>query len=376
MKIIMIAPKTSTFINFRGDLMQAISQKGNEIVAICPEAGYEEVLQNLGARFELISLKKNSTTIFDNINYLNNLTKIIKKEKPDRIFAYTIKPVIFGSIAAKRAKVTEMYSMITGLGYVYAVNSFKTKILRIICGIGYKIAFKCNKKVIFQNKDDIDEFVRRKYLKREKCELVDGSGVNMERFKRNDLPKENTFLMVSRILKQKGVREYFEAAKIVKQKYPETQFLYVGAEDKTQLALNLEEVKEEFIDTGIINYCGESNDVPSYLAKCSVFVLPSYYREGIPRTLLEALAMGRPIITTDSIGCRETVRNGQNGFLIPIKDVQALANKMIYMIEHREELEKMADASYKYCKERFDVNIINKRMLEIMKIERKEEIKL
>lgn len=368
MKIVMIAPKTSTFINFRGDLMKAISEKGNEIIAICPEAGFEEILQNLGARCELISLKKNSTTILDNISYLNNLTKIIKREKPDKVFAYTIKPVIFGSIAAKRAKVTEMYSMITGLGYVYAVNSFKTKILQIICGIGYKIAFKFNKKVIFQNKDDIEEFVHRKYLKREKCELVDGSGVNMERFKRNELPKENTFLMVSRILKQKGVREYFEAAKIVKEKYPDTQFLYVGAEDKTQLALNLDEVKEEFIDTGIVNYCGESNDVPSYIVKSAVFVLPSYYREGVPRTLLEALAMGRPIITTDSIGCKETVKDGQNGFLVPIKDIQSLADKMIYMIEHRDELEKMSDASYEYCKERFDVNIINKRMLEIMEI--------
>lgn len=240
--------------------------------------------------------------------------------------------------------------------------------MRIICGIGYKIAFKYNKKVIFQNKDDINEFVNRKYLKKEKCELVDGSGVNMERFKRNPLPDNDVFLMVSRILKQKGVREYFEAAKLVKQKYPDTKFLYVGAEDKTQAALNLDEVREEFLDTGIINYCGESNDVPSYIAKSSVFVLPSYYREGVPRTLLEALSMGRPIITTDTVGCRETVKDGINGYFVPIKDSKALAEKMIYLIEHREVLQKMSDASYEYCKKRFDVDIINKRMLEIMKI--------
>lgn len=240
--------------------------------------------------------------------------------------------------------------------------------MRIICGIGYKIAFRYNKKVIFQNKDDVEEFIKRKYLKKEKCEVVDGSGVNLERFKRNPLPQENIFLMVSRILKQKGVREYFEAAKIVKEKYPNTQFLYVGAEDKTQAALNLNEVKEEFLDTGIINYCGESNDVPSYIAKSTVFVLPSYYREGVPRTLLEALAMGRPILTTNTIGCKETVKDGVNGFFVPIKDSKALAEKMIYMIEHRQELQKMSDASFEYCKKRFDVNIINKRMLEIMDI--------
>ena len=234
--------------------------------------------------------------------------------------------------------------------------------------MGYKIAFKYNKKVIFQNKDDVEEFVNRKYLKKDKCEIVDGSGVNMERFKRNPLPSGNIFLMVSRILKQKGVREYFEAAKIVKQKYPEAEFLYVGAEDKTQAALNLDEVREEFLDTGIVNYCGESNDVPSYIAKSTVFVLPSYYREGVPRTLLEALSMGRPIITTDTVGCRETVRDGVNGYFVPIKDSKALADKMIYLIEHRDILQKMSDASYEYCKKRFDVNIINKRMLEIMEI--------
>lgn len=368
MKILMIAPKTSTFINFRGDLMKSISTKGNEIVAICPEGGYEDVLKELGARCILVPLKKTSTTIFDNLAYLNHLTKIVKEEKPDKIFAYTIKPVIFGSIAAKRAKIKEMYSMITGLGYVYAVDSLKTKILQWICGTGYKIAFKFNKKVIFQNKDDIEEFVKRKYLKKEKCELVDGSGVNMGRFRKNDLPEGNTFLMVSRILKQKGVREYFEAAKIVKEKYPETQFLYVGAEDKTQLALNLDEVRSEFLDTGIIHYCGESNDVPSYIAKSTCFVLPSYYREGVPRTLLEALAMGRPILTTNTVGCKETVKEGINGFFVPIKDAKVLAEKMMYMVEHRNELEEMSEASYQYCKERFDVNIINQRMLEIMGI--------
>lgn len=205
-------------------------------------------------------------------------------------------------------------------------------------------------------------------MKKDKCEVVDGSGVNLERFKRNALPDGNVFLMVSRILRQKGVKEYFEAAKIVKDKYPDAQFLYVGSEDKTQAALNIEEVKEEFLDTEIVNYCGESNDVPSYIAKSTVFVLPSYYREGVPRTLLEALAMGRPILTTDTVGCRETVKDGVNGYFVPIKDSNALAKKMIYLIENRNLLKEMSEASYDYCKERFDVKLINKKMLEIMKI--------
>ena len=225
MKIIIIAPKTSSLINFRGDLIKAIANKNNEIIAIGPENGFEEDINKVGGKFVQIELKKTSTSILDNLRYLKNLTNIIKKEKPDKIFAYTIKPIIFGSIAGKRANIKEIYSMVTGLGYVYSVDSLKTKVLRIICGIGYKLAFKYNTKVIFQNKDDKEEFIRRKYLKEEKCEVVDGSGVNMNKFKRNELPNKNVFLMVSRILKLKGVKEYFEAAKIVKAKYPDTEFL-------------------------------------------------------------------------------------------------------------------------------------------------------
>ena len=161
--------------------------------------------------------------------------------------------------------------------------------------------------------------------------------------------------------------EYCKAAKIVKEKYPDVRFLYLGAEDNTHNSLKLKDISE-YTTNDIVEYCGTTDDVPSFLKQITVSVLPSYYREGIPRTLLEALAMGRPIITTNSVGCKETVKDGINGFLVPIKDADALAEKMIYMIEHREELEKMSDESYKYCKERYDVNIINKKMLEIMEM--------
>ena len=292
----------------------------------------------------------------------------MKQEKPDVVLGYTIKPVIFGTLAAKKSKILNSYSLITGLGQVYSqFAGIKTKIIRTICGIAYKIVFKYNKKVIFQNIDDLEECVKRKYVKKEKCVVVDGSGVNLSKFERNPLPNKNVFLMISRMIKTKGTLEYCKAAQIVKSKYPDTEFLYLGKPENKKGYVGEEEIKQ-YINDKTITVLGETDNVPEIISKSAVMVLPSYYREGVPRTLLEALAMGRPIITTDSIGCRETVKEGKNGFIIPIKDVETLAEKMIYMIEHREELEKMSEESYQYCKEKFDVNIINKKMLEIMGI--------
>ena len=368
MKFMLISPKNRTVYNFRGELIKDIINKGYEVIVTGPNLENVEKIQNLGAKFIRVELDKESTGLFSNWKYYKSLVKIMKDEKPDIVLAYTIKPVIFGTLAAKKAKINNSYSLITGLGQVYSFDAnLKTKIIRFICGIAYKIIFKYNKRVIFQNKDDLEECVNRKYVKQEKCIVVDGSGVNLDKFSRTPLPNKNVFLMISRMIKTKGTIEYFKAAENVKKKY-NVEFLYLGKPENKNGYVKKEEI-ESFIQSNIVKILNETDNVPEVISKSSVVVLPSYYREGIPRTLLEALAMGRPIITTNSVGCKEAVKDGKNGFLVPIKDVNALAEKMIYMIEHRVELERMSDESYKYCKERFDVNIINKRMLEIMEIE-------
>ncbi|CZT57941.1 N, N'-diacetylbacillosaminyl-diphospho-undecaprenol alpha-1,3-N-acetylgalactosaminyltransferase [Eubacteriaceae bacterium CHKCI005] len=367
MKVLMIAPKTSTFINFRGDLIRDMVKHGCEVVVAVPESGYETVFEKLGAKQRLIHLEKNSLSVFGSLSYMTNLKRIMKEERPDKVFSYTIKPVIFGSLAAKLAKVPEIYSMVTGLGYLYAVDSAKTKLLRAICGMGYRLAFHFNKRVIFQNKDDITDFVKRHYLKREKCCLVDGSGVNLEIFKRNALPEDNHFLMVSRVLKQKGVLEYFEAAKMVKEVEPKAKFTYIGAIDQTSYSVKMEQLVP-YIEAGIVEYIPETNDVAKYQSQARFFVLPSYYREGIPRTLLEALAMGRPILTTDTVGCREAVEDQVNGLFVKPKDAKDLAEKMLWMMRHPEDCIKMGEAGYELCKRRFDVRIINREMLSFMEI--------
>lgn len=368
MKFMLISPKNRTVYNFRGDLIKEIIKKGYEVVVIGPNKDNIEKIEELGARFIEVNLDKDSTGIKSNIQYYNNLKKVMKEENPDIVLGYTIKPVIFGTLAAKKAKIKNTYSLITGLGQVYSqFATTKMKIIRFICGCAYKMTFKYNKKVIFQNIDDLNECVNRKYVNREKCVVVDGSGVNLEKFQRNDLPKENIFLMISRMIKTKGTMEYLQAAEIVKKKYPDTKFLYLGKPENKKRYIKEDDIRN-YKDNNIVEFLAETDDVPSVIAKSTVMVLPSYYREGIPRTLLEALAMARPIITTDSIGCREAVKDGVNGFCIPIKNVDVLAEKMISMIENREKLEKMSEESYNYCRKKFDVNIINEKMMKIMNI--------
>lgn len=371
-KMLMIASKAKAHINFRGDLTKEIIRQGYDVTLIVPHDLYKKELEDMGIKVIVMPYNKNSISIKNNLKTIRQMQKIIEDEKPDIVFAYTIKPIILGTIASKKAKVKKIYSMVTGLGHIYSDNSLKTRIIRMVCGIGYKYAFKYNEKVIFQNIDDINEVVKRKYIKREKCELVNGSGVNMERFKRTPLPEKNVFLMVSRVLKEKGVVEYFEAARKVKEKCKDAEFMFVGEIDKTNYAVDIDKL-ERYVQEKIVNLIPETDDVGSFIDKCRVFVLPTYYREGVPRVNLEALSKGRPIITTRMPGCKETVVEGKNGLFVNIKDVEDLTEKMMWMINNHEKLQDMSDESYKLCKEKFEINIINKRMLEIMEIVNNEQ---
>ena len=278
-KVLIVAPKTSNLINFRGDLIKDIRKKGYEVTAIVPEKESEDYFEQLGVKLRFINLDKNSFSLFKTYEYYKELVRIMKEEKPDKVFSYTIKPVVFGSLAASKAKVKEIYSLVCGLGYLFSVNTLKVKLIRTFCGLGYKWALSKNNKVVFQNQDDIDEFTRRGYVKKEKCELVNGSGVNLVKFTRNDIPTDRvSFIMVSRVLKEKGVLEYFEAAKRVREKYPEAKFTYIGAIDKNVNALGLDTL-QPYIDNGDVEYIPETTTVEKYLAEASVFVLPSYYRD-------------------------------------------------------------------------------------------------
>lgn len=366
MKVLIIAGYTPSLIKFRGNLIQDMVKEGHEVVTIAPEEGYEKEIKELGAEFIQLDFNRTGSNPIKDLMLIFKIRKVVKKIQPDLVFSYTIKPVIYGSLGAKLAGVKHIYSMVTGLGHAFMGVTLKQKVVGMIAKTLYKIGLLVNKKVIFQNQDDIDEFVNLHLVSNNKCKLVSGSGVDLKRFQASELPEKPVFLMICRLLKEKGVIEYLEAAKIVKQKYPKAIFKLVGPFDKNPSSLKEDELKS-YIADGSIEYLGEMADVRPAIKDALVYVLPSY-REGTPRTVLEAMAMGRAILTTGAPGCKETVKEGINGYMVPVKDIKALADKMEWFIEHPVETKQMGQASLEYCKERYDVNKVNQDMLNIMKL--------
>lgn len=366
MKIIVVSPRNKSVFNFRGDLIRDMISCGHEVYVVGPNREYVDDVMALGVKeFIEVPLVKDDTSIGGDLEYLKKLRGVMRRVKPDMMFAYTIKPVIYGSLAAKKEGVKKIYPMVCGLGRVYGSNSLKTRIVRRVTNFLYKRAFKCCNKVMFQNGDDVNDMVRYGCVKRDKTAVVNGSGVNMQRFKKTDLPEKPVFLMVSRILREKGVLVFAEAARIVKKQVPEARFIVLGAYDHSIGALSEEDLRE-YIDDGSIEVPGEVKDPVKFFEGCSVFVLPSYYREGLPRTILEGMASGRPVVTTDWVGCREAIQDGVNGFLVPIKDPKALAEKMTILANDRAKCVEMADAAYKICQEKYEVGVVNRQMREIM----------
>lgn len=371
MKFILISPKNRTAYNFRGDLIKKIIKSGYEVIVTGPNRDNVEKIEELGARFVEIPMNKNGVNPMADLQYQKTLYELFKKEKPDVTLGYTSKPVIYGSIAAKKAGVPHIAAMVTGAGYAFTAKTKKAKIIKKIMSMLYKKAFKCADVVIFQNTDDKNQFVSEHLVKNEKCKIVNGSGVNTDKFAVAPYPEQLTFFMLSRVMYSKGIREYLRACEIVKEKHPEVRFMLLGACENIQDSLSEDDLKP-FIEKGIIEHFGETDTVADYYKQCSVYVLPSY-REGTPRTVLEAMAMGRAIITTDAPGCRETVKDGETGFLVPIKDAEAVADKMLEFIEHPELINQMGNESAEYCRQKFDVNKVNKDMCKYLSIKGEKE---
>lgn len=366
MKILVISPKNKTVFNFRGDLIRDMISAGNEVLVVGPNREYVDDIMALGvSEFVEVPLVKDNTSIKGDLAYLGSLKRVMREKRPDLVFSYTIKPVIYGSMAAKSAGVKHIYAMVTGLGRVYASGGIKTKLIRFATKLLYKKAFRACNKVIFQNSDDIDQLVKGGYLPASKAMKVDGSGVNMERFAREALPENPVFLMVSRIIREKGVMEYCAAARELKKSVPGARCILLGGFDSSIGALKKEDI-QEYIDDGSIELPGEVKDPVAFYHAASVFVLPSYYREGLPRTILEAMSTGRAVITTDWPGCRDAVESGKNGFLVEPKNSGELAERMIALATDRALLESMATAAYERCKNQYEVGIINARMKEII----------
>lgn len=371
MKFILISPKNRTAYNFRGDLVKKIIASGYEVIVTGPNRDNVEKIEALGAKFVEIPMNKNGVNPVKDLEYQKALCNLFKKEKPDAVLGYTSKPVIYGSIAAKKAGVPHIAAMVTGAGYAFTAQTKKAKIIKAIMSVLYKRAFRCADVVIFQNTDDKAQFVNEHLVNPEKCKIVNGSGVNTEKFAVAPYPEQTTFFMLSRVMYSKGIREYLKACEIVKEQHPEVRCMLLGACEGIQDSLSEADLKD-YIDRGIIEHFGETDTVADYYKQCSVYVLPSY-REGTPRTVLEAMSMGRAVITTDAPGCKETVKNGETGFLVPVKNAEAVAEKMLAFIENPAWISEMGQKSAAYCRQKFDVNKVNADMCQYLDIKGEKE---
>lgn len=377
-KFLVIASSPSSFLNFRGQLLKSLSEQDCEVHLAAPlfESHQDDFqkLRSMGYIIHNIPLERTGVNPLSDLSTLLTLYNIIRKIRPTYVLSYTIKPVIYGSIAAWLNKVPNRFALITGLGYAFQQveeTGKRSKFQKIIHEL-YRQALSKTNHVFFQNPDDLNLFRHLKLIGASTpTTVVSGSGVPLERFKFTPSPiikADNviTFLLIARLLADKGIREYAKAAKIIKSKYPSVNFNLVGPFDSNPSAITKEEL-DGWIRNGDIAYLGKLNDVRPAIAQSSVFVLPSY-REGTPRTVLESMAMGRAIITTDAPGCRETVIDGLNGFLVPVKSVDELVTAMEKFILNPNLISKMGVASREFAEEKFDVNKVNEVMLDKMGI--------
>ncbi|MFN3388534.1 MAG: glycosyltransferase family 4 protein [Allosphingosinicella sp.] len=362
---IVLGSYAPSLIHFRGSLIAELVRRGYKVVAMAPEIGADVrgQLAALGAEAAEVPLTRDSLSPAAMAGSLRALTRAFREIRPDAVIAYTVKPVTLGAIAARKAGVPTFVALVTGLGFAFVEGrETKRRISRIAATWLYRAAFRLSRIAIFQNPDDRDFFRARRILPRgAKTALVNGSGVDIDAFAPAPLTEEPTFLMIARLLGDKGVREYGRAAARLKAKYPHAQFRLVGWLDPSPDSIGQAALDE--MVAGGVDFLGKLDDVRPAIAAANVYVLPSY-REGTPRSVLEAMAMGRPVVTTDAPGCRQTVEHGRNGLLVPPRDDRALEAAMEHFIRTPGAIAAMGAESRALAEERFDVRKVNAALLE------------
>lgn len=369
MRIVVVSSYAKSLVNFRGPLLEEMRSRGNDVCALAPDFDNETrtALSNMGVTCVEFSLSRSGVNPARELAVVFELRRIIRELRPDVVFSYYLKPVFYGAIAAWLAGIQRRFGLIEGLGFAFTEStgtSLRRLALQRVISLVAKLALARLHKVIFLNSDDLNEFVSRRLVSREKTALLGAIGLDLDEWQASPLPREpGTFIMVARLLRDKGVYEYVSAARLLKPDYPEATFHLLGGIDENPAAISQEEL-DSWVHEGLIEWPGHV-PVEPFLKASSVFVLPSY-REGVPRSTQEAMAIGRAVVTTDVPGCRETVVKGRNGFLVPPRDPKALASAMQHFLDNPDDAALMGAESRKIAEERFDVHVQNRALLEIM----------
>ena len=368
--LVIISSQAFSLVNFRGRLITDLVAKGVQVYALAPDytAGLRAQLGALGAVPVDFDLTRTGMSPWRDLHDMIELTALLRRLRPDVTLGYFIKPVIYGTLAAWLARVPHRVAMIEGLGYVFTPSAERLSWSRVLLREGvsllYRLALSRAHRVIFLNKDDIFDFLRIGLVKLPKIRHVPGIGVDLDYWTQTTpVVSPVTFLLAARLLREKGIVEFAEAAARVKKSYPQARFILLGAVDPNPGSLDIGLVKK-LVGDGILEWPGHV-DVKPWLAQASVYVLPSY-REGLPRSTQEAMAMGRAVITTDVPGCRETVIDGVSGYLVPVRDSAALAEAMFKFVRNPDLIVAMGEQSRRMARERFDVNYVNPQLLAIL----------
>lgn len=367
MKIVLISTDVwPSYSIFRKDFIEYLVAKNHVVYCFAldytPES--RKIIEGMGAIPVEYKINRSGMNLFGDIVDMVKLSRQLKKIKPDSVFSFFVKPSIYGTLASWLAKVPRRIAMLEGLGYIHTPAksgmTIKKRILQKIHGALSTIGFSVANEVLFLNKDDPKDLSRQGWFNQKKFKVFGPIGLDLSKYSYNsvDFSKPFRFIFIARLLAEKGVFEYLQAARLVKKHFPNVDFVVLGGLDPENPAAITNEQLQEVIDEKLIIYPGKVSNVDQWIADSHVFVLPSY-REGFPRSTQEGMAIGRAVITTDVPGCRETVVDGVNGFLVPPWDPEALAEKMIYLIEHPEELKRMGEESHRIAVEQYDVHKIN-----------------
>ncbi|CAA6811306.1 MAG: Alpha-1,3-N-acetylgalactosamine transferase PglA (EC [uncultured Sulfurovum sp.] len=353
---------------FRLPIMKKLVEQGHTVYAICPRGDKFELFERDGIQAVAYKIQRSSLNPLKELKAVYNIYRAIKPLELEMIHTFTAKPNIYGTVAAKMAKIPKIINLVEGLGSFYIEDSPKNIMVRTLIEKLYKLVFSFSDKVIFVNSDDPKYLASKRVIAKDKIHIIKSVGIDTQVFNPNNVKKETVqvlrkkldlvnktvVLMVARAIWHKGVREFYEAASLLSH-YPNVQFILVGEIDEG----NPSSANKAFLQTGDVLWMGHRDDVLELTAMSDIYVLPSY-REGVPRTLLEAASMAKPIVTTNTVGCREVVKNGENGFLVPIQDSESLAEKIEYLLKHEDERKIMGENGRIMAINEFDVkNVVH-----------------
>lgn len=358
---------------FRAPIMKELQKLGHKVYAICPKGDKNQALKECG--FELVNYEINRKGLnpFSENKAIDNIYHAIKDLHLDVLHTFTAKPNIYGTLAGNRAGIPFILNLVEGLGSFYIKDTMKNVVIRTLMERLYKKAFSLSSGCIFVNSDDPAYMVQKKLISKEKVKIIKSVGVDTKKFDmalfdeekiqniKQKLGVENKLivLMVARAIWDKGLREYYEVAKLLQKKHPNVKFIYVGDTDDGNHSC----ASREFLQNGEVVWLGHRDDIVELTAISDIYVLPSY-REGLPATLMEATSMGKPIVTTDTFGCREVVEDGKNGFLVPILDVKSLLQKIEILIADGDLRKSMGHQGRKKAEDEFDIQKVLKQYME------------